>query len=195
MLTKCNEGSRAACSVAAELEEPTPRTLQHRAARAVAVAFAAIAHLAPAPAQAQSRELNLDAILVSGVVTYAWEYSAGRHWGVFIGAGWDELGETLTPDRDSSAFHSFEQILYIGGLHRWRRTKLDIDLGVRGGLGGVRSGGDLPDPFAGVYVAAMYGGKRFRFGPRAHLAVAHNFAGNDVIVHVEPIVVRVIFGW
>jgi hypothetical protein len=150
---------------------------------------------APTWAAAQSNEIDLDVIPVTATVTYAWQHAPGRYWGVFAGAGWDEFGYTLTPDKDSPTYHELEQILFVGALRRWRSAKWDVDVAVRAGLGDLRETGDLPSPFVALTGSALWGGRRFKIGPRLIVASVSDTGNSDVAVHLDVITGRIIFGW
>ena len=159
-----------------------------------AVIVAAAMTSKPAALRAQTHEVDVDVIPVTGSLTYAWQHAAGRYWGVLAGIGWDEFGITVKPDQDDPGFHELEQILFIGGMHRWRTARLDIDVGVRLGLGDVRTTGDLPSPYYAVYGSALWGGRRVRIGPRLFVARVHDTGNADTSLHLDVVTARIILG-
>jgi hypothetical protein len=146
------------------------------------------------PCSAQVRTFSIDARPVGGMLSLGWRAQPGTYIGLGIGGGTDELGKTLRP-RNEQAYHDFEQFLHLDLFLRLKqRASLDIDIGLRGGLGGVRectASDCLPGAFAGVYAGVFVGSARWKVGTRVIAArVVESSSLRDNVVHWDLITLR-----
>lgn len=168
--------------------------------RAALALIAALALSAPLAAQ-QRRELDLDfRPWAAGSLAYLWNANpeGTRAWGVAAGGGIDALDRTLVPSTSSPNFATFKQFLHVGGLHRWRVQRWDLDVGARVGISELRScdASDCwPGAYGAVYFAPMWGGRVLKIGPRLLTGVVHDDGHRDVVVYVEVLNGRLALRW
>lgn len=166
-------------------------------------------------AQARPRDnlLTVDAEIVGATVGYARAHDPGRYLGVELGIGGSFLSRTLLAGRHFSeaggpSYESRDgaddkllfEILHAAAFHRWAGGgSWSWDLGVRGSMFFHFDSSD-DDPgaagFGGAYAAAMWGGRRFRIGPRLLVGVFTEGSGTTELgVYLVPAVGRITFGW
>ena len=129
---------------------------------------------------------------MGGMISLGWRAVPGTYIGLGLGAGTDELGQTLRP-RDKQLYHDFEQYLHLDLFLRHKpRPRFDFDLGLRGGFGEVRNcdGCDLPAAFAGVYGSVFVGSARWKLGTGLIAARVVDGSSRDNVVHWEVITLR-----
>lgn len=152
---------------------------------------AASALLLCSPLSAQRNEVDLEARPFSGSLTWLF-----GNWGVGAGGGIEELNRTLSPDTEKPEYSKLESLIYAQALHRWRASdRLELDLGVRAGVGDVRecTASDCwPGTYVGVYIAPMWGSRRFKIGPRFLSGVSRYGEHRDAFVYVEILTARIV---
>ncbi len=167
-----------------------------------------------APAAAQrlpSTVFAVDADVIGGSVSYAWDGADGTYWGVGAGLGGTVLGYMVFAgghfaegvsysDRDTARDKFLFELAHIEGFRRWSPTvRADYDVGVRTSLffhsdssdddfgGGV---------FVGAYTKAMWGWPRLKFGPGVLIGLfTEGRRTREFGVFVSPLSGRVSFGW
>ena len=146
------------------------------------------------PCSAQVRTFSIDAHPIGGMISLGWRAATTTYIGLGIGGGTDEFGYTLRP-RDKEAYRDFGQYLHLDLFVRHKpRTRLDFDVGLRGGIGEVRecrSSDCLPGAFAGVYAGVFAGSARWKLGTRLIAArVVQSSDQRDNVVHWEVLTLR-----
>jgi len=160
----------------------------------IAVATACLAR--PVAAQ-KSSEWALDVRPFGAMLSLGIGVRDGVLIGAAIGGGIDVLDRTLAPDPAEEAYHSFEQLAHLNVFLRQKPTRsLDLDLGLRVGVGGVRecAASDCwPGAFAGLYASAFWGTNRIKLGPRVLWALARDHGTSDPVLYAELLSVRFTF--
>lgn len=144
-------------------------------------------------AEAQTRNLAIDVHPVGGAVSMAWRTAPNTYAGIGLGIGTNNLSETLRP-RDRQTFHDFEQLAFVDVLLRRKlKRHIDLDGGLRTGIGEVRacSASDcLPGGYAGVFVAGFVGSARWKIGTRLLAARVWEARYRDDVLHWDVISLR-----
>jgi hypothetical protein len=150
----------------------------------------------PVPCRAQGTELALDFRPFSGVLSIAWPTGSLVSAGLAIGGGIDELDRTLQPDTDAEEFSPLLQLVHAGVFARKSSRRVDIDLGLRAGVGSVRecfSSDCWPGLYTGVYANVFWGSERVKVGPRLLWAVVRESGHSDAVLHLEILTGRITF--
>lgn len=152
--------------------------------------------LVTVPASAQrSSEFTLDLRPFGGSVGVAVRIAPGVYLGASAGGGIDALDRTLAPDPADQAYHGFEQLAHVSAFLRQKPTaRIDVDLGIRLGIGGVRScdvSDCWPGAFAGLHAGVFWGTDRFKIGPRILGGLARQRGQSDPVLYAELITVRI----
>lgn len=156
------------------------------------------APLASARAQSPRREVTVDASFLGGAVGYAVP-RGGHHLGIQVGLSGDFLarmlagGEHFTGDGDEVI-----ELAHVAAfVRRSYGTRASIDWGVR--VAPFVHGNDLDDDvglglFGGVYAQPMFGGRRFKVGPRVMAGVfSEGSATTEFGVQLAPLTGRLVF--
>ena len=151
--------------------------------------------LAPSPAEAQRHhEFTLDLRPFGGSIGFAQRITPGVMLGVAAGGGIDALDRTIAPDPAQQAYRAFEQIVHVSAFLRQTPTpRMDIDLGMRLGIGGVREcdvSDCRPGAFFGLSAAAFWGSDRIKVGPRLLWALARESGQSNPVLYAELITLR-----
>jgi hypothetical protein len=154
--------------------------------------------LVPCRAQAQrNHEFTLDLRPFGGSFGYAQRLTPGVLIGVSAGGGIDALDRTFAPDPAQQAYRSFQQIAHISAFLRQKPLEaIDIDIGMRLGIGGVRecTASDCwPGAFFGLSAGAFWGSDRVKVGPRLLWALARESGESNPVVYAELITLRLKF--
>ncbi len=150
---------------------------------------------ATSPVAAQTaNEFGMEVRPFGAAVSLAHRLFPGVFLGLAAGGGVDVLDRTLAPNTRQESYHSFQQLAHVSAFLRQKpNDRLDVDLGIRAGVGGVRACGNSdcwPGGFVGLYGAAFWGTPRFKIGPRLLWAMARNGGWNDPVLYAELITVR-----
>lgn len=160
-----------------------------------AVAFAVLSAV-PLHAQRAS-EFTLDLRPFGGSVGFAQRVTPGVYLGVAAGGGIDALDRTFAPDPSDQAYRAFEQIAHLNAFLRQKPSdNVDIDLGIRLGIGGVRecTASDCwPGAFFGLTAGAFWGSQRLKIGPRVLWALARESGQSNPVFYAELLTLRIRF--
>lgn len=163
-----------------------------RPAAAFLAALAAVAWPA-SPARAGESAIGwLEASPIAGSLGVVWKRTDAVWLGLAGGGGIPQIDQTLTPEK-----RDFLRIIHVGGVARLEPSRsFHVDLGPQVGIGELEndpySGDDLPNLFAGFAAAAMYGGRRWRIGPRLDLVwIFDERVASIFVANVTPLAVRV----
>jgi hypothetical protein len=144
-----------------------------------------------------SPEWSLDVRPFGAILSLAAGVRDGVLIGAAIGGGIDVLDRTLAPDPAEAVYHSFEQLVHLNVFLRQKPTQsLDLDLGLRVGVGGVReclATDCWPGAFAGLYGSVFWGTSRIKLGPRVLWALARERGTSDPVLYAELLSIRFTF--
>ena len=154
-----------------------------------------------ANAQTAAREFTVDLRPFSATLSLAWRAAPATYLGIGLGGGIDEFDRTLSPDPESRDFTTLEQLLHVNAFVRQKPSaKLDLDLGARAGIGGVRRcyvSDCWPGLYFGICASAMWGGRHFKLGPSLFWVRVREIDGGntDGVLHLEILTGRWSVGW
>lgn len=154
--------------------------------------------LLASPLHAQrSSEFTLDVRPFGGSIGFAQRVTPGVFLGVAAGGGIDALDRTFAPDPSEQAYRAFEQIAHVSAFLRQKPTdNVDVDLGIRVGIGGVRecTASDCwPGAFVGLIAGAFWGSDRVKVGPRVLWALARESGESNPVFYAELLTLRIRF--
>ncbi len=149
--------------------------------------------LLAAPVSAQ--ELTIDATPVAGSIGW----TAGSGWGIEIGAGPEQIRETLSPGSAATGDPDFNEYAHVALFRRVKPSaRFEVDAGVRAGFAELftcTASDCWPSRFLGAYVQPMVGWRRVKFGVRLTSGWIHEReegqpAGWTGVVAMTPLLVR-----
>lgn len=156
------------------------------------VAFAALAGSVSPVRAGEHATVWLGATPFAGSLGVVWRAGNEVWVGIEGGGGIPQIDYTFAPEK-----RDFLGIIHLGGVARFAESSaLYFDVGPQVGIGDLdhdpRSGDDMPNLFAGFSSAAMYGGRRWRVGPRLDLVWIFDEPSPSIFVaNVTPLTVRV----
>lgn len=185
--------------------------------RRIAAAALVAATLSWTPLVAQRRQptsvLALDLDVVGGGLSYARARGQGGYVGLGAGVGgafWNRMllagrhfsdeGGPSYQARDGATDKDLIEILHAEVFRRWVTDgRWSFDAGVRGSVM-IHFDSSDDDPgvplFVGAYGSALWGGRRFRVGPRLLVGLFTEGAlAREFGVYLVPVSGRVTFGW
>ncbi len=159
--------------------------------------FAGIS-LPAAPARAQrTSEFTLDLRPFGASFGFAQSITPGILLGIAAGGGVDVLDRTFAPDPTDQAYRAFEQLVHVNAFLRQKPSShVDLDLGLRLGVGGVRecAASDCsPGAFVGLTAAVFWGSDNVKIGPRMLWALARESGQSNPVFYAELLTLRVRF--
>lgn len=171
--------------------------LRRRLTRTAPLVVAAILLTAPPLHAQRTSEFTLDLRPFGGAVGWAQRVTDGVFLGVSAGGGVDALDRTFAPDPSAEAYRAFEQIVHLNAFLRQKPAGwVDVDLGLRLGIGGVRectSSDCWPGAFVGMTAGAFFGSERVKVGPRVLWALARESGESNPVFWAELLTVRLSF--
>ncbi len=169
-------------------------------------AFSAVAWLlllaTASAASAQERSLySIEGSLVRIGAGYARQVSENVYLGGELVFGAPVLSVTLHPSESSPGDPEFGEFIHLAFFARLVRSeRAEVDLGVRGSVADLwpcPASDCLPQPFFGVYVQPMVGGRRFKVGMRLVAGrigeTRADNAGRTGVLALVPFVARLTF--
>lgn len=155
--------------------------------------FALILFLTAASAGAQVRNFTIDAHPIGAELAMGWRAAPATYIGLGLGIFPNTLSNTVRPS-DRQDFHDFEQLLFLDLFGRRKPSaRVDVDVGVRTGIGGVRAcqaSDCLPGGYIGAFAAVFIGSARWKLGTRFIGARVWEARYRDDILHWEIISLR-----
>jgi len=140
-------------------------------------------------------EVTLDVRPFGASIGFARRAIPGVYFGIAAGGGIDWLDRTFAPDPTDQAYHAFEQVGHISAFLRQKPTEsIDLDLGIRIGMGGVREcvpDDCRPGAFVGLTAGAFWGSTRVKIGPRVLWALAREAGQSNPVVYAELLTLRI----